>query len=97
MHYSFTDLNIKKGYYTVIFHILIFIALGEFAAMLLYYLYINQLQKIKLIKFLATKMNKTRSNWYKRFKFTPTISPNIEPIGDYEQLQEELILADPAQ
>ena len=93
----YSDLNIKKCYYTMIFHILIFIALGEFAAMLLYYLYINQLQKIKSIKLLATKMNKICSNWYKRFKFTPAMSPNIEPIGDYEQLQEELLLADPAQ
>ena len=92
----YSDLNITKSYYIVIFHTLIFIALAEFGATLLYYFYKNQLQKVKSIKSFVMKMNKTWSNWYKKFKFMPTTSLNIEPIGDQEQLQEELLLADPA-
>ena len=92
----YSNLDITKTYYIEIFHTLIFIALAEFGAMLLYYLYINQLQKIKSVKLLAMKMDKIWSNWYKKFKFRPKMSPRVEPIGEHEQLQEELLLADPA-
>ena len=95
----YSNLDIRKTYYRVIFHILIFIAFAEFAATVLYYLYINQLQKIKQIKLFVTRIN---NNWLKycnRFKakHVPSQPPTIKPLGDYEQLQDELLLADPSQ
>ena len=90
-------MNMRSIYYSIIFNALLIIALVEFGATILYYLYIYQLQKIKKIKSLVTKLNGIVSKCYKKFKVKATPPPPIEPVGDYEQLQEELLLADPAQ
>ena len=94
----YSDEHIGKTYYIIIFHILIFIALTEFAATVLYYLYIYHLQKIKQVKSFIMKINDKWLKYSNKFKVMPTPPPpNTEPRGDYEQLQEELLLADPAQ
>ena len=87
----YSDVNIEETYYIVILHALIFIALAEFGATVLYYFYIHHLQKIKKLKKFIS------NNWLKcsrKFKIGNIPSPSIEQVGDYEQLQEELLLVD---
>ena len=87
----YSDVQIGETYYTVIFYTLIFIALAEFGATVLYYFYIHHLQKIKKIKKFVS------NSWLKcsrKLKINTTPSPGAEQVGDYEQLQEELLLAD---
>ena len=90
----YSNLYIGATYYIVIFHTLIFIAFAEFAAIILYYLYMNQLQKFEKIKVF---MERTSKNWLKccgKFEVNHIPSP-VEPLGEYEQLQEEMLYIDP--
>ena len=93
----YSDGNIRNTYYIVILHVLIIIALTEFGATVLYNLYINQLQKIKKIKSLVTRLNSNILKCYMKLKVKPASSPTMNPVAEHEQLQEELLLADPAQ
>ena len=61
----YSNLDITKTYYIVIFHILVITALAEFAVTVLYYLCINQLQKINKLKLLLTKVH--CSGWLKHY------------------------------
>ena len=92
-----TNFNTTKTYYVVVSHALIFIALAEFGATILYHLYTSHLQKIKLIKSLVTKVNNACLKCYDKFKVSHASPPSVAPLADYEQLQEELLLADPSQ
>ena len=93
----FSDEQLGGAYYSVIIHILVFIALTEFGATLLYYLYINRLRKIKQIEVFVTKINNVIIKYYRKYMIKPTHAPNMEPAAAYEHFQEELLLADPIQ
>ena len=93
----YSDEHITETYYTVIIHVLIFIALAEFGTTVLYYLYINHLQKIKQLQDFVTKINDIVIRYYSKYRVKPTRSPNIEPAASYDHFQEELLLADPIQ
>ena len=92
---TYSDFQRRKSYYIVIFYALLFIALAQFVGTLLYYLYINRLQKIKYIKMFASKMIRIFLKFFHKFQTRPLPSP--VPLGYYEheQLQEELLLEDP--
>jgi len=62
-----------------------------------YYLYINQLQKIEQIKYFAVKMNNILLKYCHKFRDKPTLQLSMAPVSVYEQLQEDLLLADPTQ
>jgi len=91
----YSGTHIRNSGYIIIFHILIFIAVAEFGATVLYYLYINHLQKIKQLKSFTTKMNTVLLKYYPKFKYEHISAPAMAPASVYEQLQEELLLADP--
>ena len=90
----YSNLYIGATYYIVIFHTLVFIAFAEFAATILYYLYINQLQKIRKIKFIVERISNKWLKYYGKFKVNH-IPSNMEPVGEYEHLQDELLSIDP--
>ena len=92
----YSNLYIGATYYIVTFHILIFIAFAEFAATILYYLYINQLQKIEKIKLFMERVQTSMNSLKCCGKFEVNHIPSpVEPLGEYEQLQEELLSIDP--
>ena len=91
---TYSDEHIGETYYIVIIHVLIFIALVEFGVTILYYLYINHLQKIRWIRNFIMNIGDGFLNYYNR---NSTFTPNMEPAGEYEHLQEELLLADPVE
>ena len=93
----FSDEQLGDTYYSVIIHILVFIALTEFGATLLYYLYINRLRKIKQIEVFVAKINNVIIKYYRKYMVKPICAPNMEPAAAYEHFQEELLLADPIQ
>ena len=89
----YSDTNIGETYYCVMFHALIFVAFAEFGATVLYYLYINHLQKFKHLKSLTAKI---KNFWltHCKFKVKPIPPLNVEPVGEYANLQEELLLVE---
>ena len=89
----YSDVNIGGTYYCVIFHALIFVAFAEFAATVFYYLYSNHLQKFKHLKSLTAKI---KNFWliHCKFKVKPILPLNVEPVGEYANLQEELLLVE---
>lgn len=87
----YSNLDITENYYIVIFHSLVIIALAKFAVTILYYLYINQLQKIKQLKLFVAKLSSNWSKCYSKLKDKPIRSPTLEQNGDHEHLQEELL------
>ena len=87
---TYSDFHITETYYIILLHLLLFAALAQFVGTVLYYLYINRLQKIKRIKLLAVKLK----NIFPKFVIKrPPPSP-VVPVGHYVQLQEELIVED---
>ena len=90
----YSNLYMGATYYIVIFHTLVFIAFAEFAATILYYLYINQLQKIRKVKFIVERISNKWLKYYGKFKVNH-IPSNMEPVGEYEHLQDELLSIDP--
>ena len=92
---TYSDEHIEETYYAVFIHVLILTAVAEFGLTVLYYLYVNYLQKIKWMKTLIMNINENLSQYYNKFKVKSTTPANMEPAGEYEYLQEELLLADP--
>ena len=92
---TYSDEHIEETYYAVIIHVLILTAVAEFGLTVLYYLYVNYLQKIKWMKTLIMKIDDNWSQYYNKFKVKSTTPASMEPAGEYEYLQEELLLADP--
>ena len=86
----------NRASFVIMFTILTFIAFTEFICTILYYLYINHLNKIVI--FSTTKAKVLRIMIGLRRKLTPkpkgkTLS--LASLASYEQLQEELLTADP--
>ena len=93
---TYSGFQTRKSYYIVMFYTLLLIALAQFVGTILYYLYINRLQKIQYINNFASKINNVIKSFHK-FKTTPLPSPSAGPLNYYEQIQEELLLEDPVQ
>ena len=90
----YSGFQTKKSYYIIMFYTLLFIALAQFVATVLYYLYVNRLQKIQYVNAFASKMKNVLQRFHK-FKTTLLPSPSAVPLDYYEQIQEELLLEDP--
>ena len=93
----YSDFDITENYFTIILHVLLFIAIAEFVGTVLYYCYISQLHKIKCMKLLASKINNVLFHCYHKFKVSHTFPPSSTSEKYYEQLQEEMLLANPLQ
>ena len=93
----YSNLQITPTYFAVILLTLLFIALAEFLATVLYYLYVKRLQKIRYIRVFASKVKTFLSKCYYRFNVDNRLSPSIDSLMDDEQLREELLLVDPIQ
>ena len=95
--FSGLEFQVSSIYFIAILYTLIFMALAEFGVTLLYYLYISQLQKIEQIKSFAIKMSNILLKHCHKFRDKHTLQLPMVPLSAYEQLQEDLLLADPTQ
>ena len=83
--------------FTIAYKILIIIALIEFGCTVFYCLYINHLYKIMTISTLKAKVCGVITTTLQR-RFISKLKDTtltMEPVASYEQLQEELLTADP--
>ena len=91
----FSDSNIDTIWYAIIFDTLICIALAEFGVIVLYYLYKNCLYKVRLLeKFIIATTTIVLKCYHHVFKTKPIHPPSMAPLEEFEQLREELLLAD---
>lgn len=92
------NIKITKFSYEVLYNSLIFIALIQFGGTVFYYLYITHLCKVKQLKncFEKTKVYLLECwNKWKCNEKETRCAPNALPLENFEQLQEELLIADP--
>jgi len=90
-----SEFQVSSSYFIAILYTLIFIAIAEFGVTVMYYLYINQLHKIEQIKSFSMKISNILLKYYHKFRDKPTLKLSMAPVAEYEQFEEDLLLADP--
>ena len=95
---TYFDYNIRATAYAVLYDLFLFVALAEFAIIIVYYSYISYLCKVKVIARVVEIMTGLLLNCKKinsiRGCTNKDIAIKLEPLGNYEQYQEELLAID---
>ena len=93
--YLYFSGNSNNTWYIIFFKTLMIIAVVEFSCTVLYYLYTSHLYKSKQLANTTTKVAKLLSIFHRFIRKPKETGLVMMPVAGFEQLQEELLTADP--